>query len=204
MSAPPIGSTTINPSTAANTSTPTIHHCDVGPVGSIALTPIATANATAPISSTALSGCCSLPMPIGRPGSVSCSFRNAITEPQNEIDPMTAANNDAITMCTVGDSPCWKAVNPSESKNSAYAISATVPPPTPLNNATNCGIAVIFVRNAGGTPSTTPITRPATISTQLEVSRIEIRVATTATPMPTAAIWLPRTAVFGPVRPIRP
>ena len=28
-------------------------------------------------------------------------------EPQNEIDPMIAANSDATTMCTVGDSPCW-------------------------------------------------------------------------------------------------
>ncbi|CNJ96360.1 Uncharacterised protein [Mycobacterium tuberculosis] len=42
------------------------------------------------------------------------------------------------------------------------------------------------------------------ISTQDSVCRILIRVAVTASAMPTAAIRLPRTAVLGPVRPIRP
>jgi hypothetical protein len=90
--------------------------------------------------------------------------------------------------------------------NSAHAINATVPPPTPLNSATNCGIAVILVRLAGGTPNTTPIPRPAAIRIQLiaAVSRTEISVATTAIPIPAAAIQLPRTAVLGPVRPDSP
>ena len=129
---------------------------------------------------------------------------NAISEPQNEIDPMIAANSDATTMCTVGDSPCLNAEKPSVSMNSDNAINATVPPPTPLNSATSCGIAVILVSRAGGTPSTTPTSRPAMIRTQFSVSRIAISVATTAMAMPAAAIQLPRTAVFGPVRPIRP
>ena len=206
MSAPPMGSTTISPRMPESTSTPTIHSELVGPSGEIALIPMITENATAAMSSRALSGCWSLPIPIGRPGRVSCSFRNAITLPQKEIDPITAAKSEAMTMCTVGDSPCWNAVKPSESRNSAYAINATVPPPTPLNSATNCGMAVIFVRSAGGTPSTTPMTRPAAMRIQFPISasRMEIRVATTAMSMPTAAIWLPRTAVFGPVRPMRP
>ena len=42
------------------------------------------------------------------------------------------------------------------------------------------------------------------ISPQLPVWRIEIRVAITATAIPAAAIQLPRTAVLGPVRPIKP
>ena len=88
--------------------------------------------------------------------------------------------------------------------NSANAMSATVPPPTPLNSATSCGIAVIFVSRAGGTPSTTPTSRPATISGQFVVCRISTSVAITAMAMPVAAIQLPRTAVLGPVRPIRP
>ena len=90
--------------------------------------------------------------------------------------------------------------------NSAQAIRATVPPPTPLNSATSCGIAVIFVFFAGGTPRITPMANPAAMSIQLidAVSRILIRVATTAMPMPVAAIQLPRTAVLGPVRPDRP
>ena len=125
-------------------------------------------------------------------------------DPQNEIDPMIAANSDATTMCTVGDSPCLKAEKPLVSMNSASAINATVPPPTPLNNATSCGIAVILSSRAGGTPSTTPTSRPATIRTQFSVSRIAISVAITAIAIPAAAIQLPRTAVFGPVRPIRP
>ena len=90
--------------------------------------------------------------------------------------------------------------------NSAHAISATVPPPTPLNSATSCGIAVILVFLAGGTPRTTPMSRPATMRIQLieAVSRTLINVATTARPMPAAAMRLPRTAVLGPVSPDRP
>ena len=42
------------------------------------------------------------------------------------------------------------------------------------------------------------------ISGQLVVWRIAISVAITATAMPSAAIQLPRTAVFGPVKPIKP
>ena len=42
------------------------------------------------------------------------------------------------------------------------------------------------------------------IHPQLWVWRIAIRVAITANPMPAAAIVLPRTAVLGPVSPIRP
>ncbi len=135
---------------------------------------------------------------------ISCNLPNAMIDPQNEIDPMIAANNDATTMCTVGDSPCWKAEKPLVSMNSASAMSATVPPPTPLKNATSCGMAVILVSRAGGTPSTTPTTRPAMISTHWSVCRILISVAVTASAMPTAAIRLPRTAVLGPVRPIKP
>ena len=111
-----------------------------------------------------------------------------MSEPQNEIEPMIAANSDATTMCTVGDSPCWKSEKPSVSMNSASAISATVPPPTPLKNATSCGIAVILTSRAGGTPSATPTSRPAMIRPQFSVWRIEIRVAITATAMPAAAI----------------
>ena len=53
-------------------------------------------------------------------------------DPQNEIDPMIAANSEATTMCAVGDSPWWNAEKPWVSMNSASAINATVPPPTPL------------------------------------------------------------------------
>lgn len=87
--------------------------------------------------------------------------------------------------------------------NSTHAMSATAPPPTPLNSATICGIAVILTLRADGTPTSAPIATPRTISSQLPMPGVS-RVASTATPMPTAAIQLPRTAVRGPVRPIRP
>ncbi len=105
MSAPPIGSTTISPSTPAAASSPIIHHSDAPPLPGWAASPITTAAAIAPISSSPFSGCCALPTPIGRPGRISCSLPNAMIEPQNEIEPMIAANSDATTMCTVGDSP---------------------------------------------------------------------------------------------------
>ena len=41
---------------------------------------------------------------------------------------------------------------------------ATAPPPTPLNNATICGIAVIWTLRAAGTPTAVPITSPSAIS----------------------------------------
>jgi hypothetical protein len=49
--------------------------------------------------------------------------------------------------------------------NSASAISATAPPPTPLNRATICGIAVIFTERAPTTPTTVPIAIASTIQT---------------------------------------
>ena len=163
-----------------------------------------TAAVMAAASSNRLTGCCTLPRPIGAPEMISCNLPNAMIDPQNEIDPMIAANSEATTMCTVGFSPCWKAEKPLVSMNSARAMSATVPPPTPLKNATSCGMAVIFVHRAGGTPSTTPTTRPAMISTHWSVCLILTSVAATARAMPSAAIRLPRTAVLGPVKPIKP
>ena len=87
--------------------------------------------------------------------------------------------------------------------NSAQAISATAPPPTPLNSATICGIAVIFTWRAAGTPTIVPTTRPKAIRPQLPIPSIR-NVATSAMAMPTAAMRLPRTAVRGPVSPDSP
>lgn len=92
MSAPPIGSTTIKPSTAAASSSTIISTSASTP----AIT--ATAQPTAASSSTMFNGCCSARSVIGRPGRISCSFPNAISEPQKEIEPMSAANNDAIAI----------------------------------------------------------------------------------------------------------
>ena len=97
--------------------------------------------------------------------SISCSLPNATIEPQNDTEPMIAANSDADD-----DAHSRRLVGLERRKavgsmNSDHAMSATVPPPTPLNSATSCGMAVILVFWAGGTPSTTPTTRPAMIRT---------------------------------------
>ena len=170
MSAPPIGSTTNNPMMPAAISTSTIHHCDE-PSPGVALTPMNTHAATATINRAMLASWKVLAFLTNAFSTFlfinSCSLRKAISEPQNDTEPMIAANSDPITMWMVGDSPCLNSENPAVSMNSAHAINATVPPPTPLNNATNCGMAVILVRLAGGTPKITPINRPAAIRIQL-------------------------------------
>ena len=189
MSAPPMGSTTITPSTAASTSSPTIHS---------SAPPIAAdvAHAAAPASSSRFTACWARPNPSGRPGRISWSLPNATSEPQNDTEPTTAPNSEAIT--TYSGSPAKASVV----RNSDHAMSATAPPPTPLNSATICGIAVIRTLRADGTPSAAPTTSPTMISSQLW--RTVSSVANTATSMPTAAILLPRTAVRGPVSPDRP
>jgi hypothetical protein len=53
----------------------------------------------------------------------------------------------------------------SASRYSTQEISATAPPPTPLNSATICGIAVIFTARAAGTPTAVPIATPSAIRT---------------------------------------
>ena len=111
-------------------------------------------------------------------------------EPQKEIEPMIAANR-------IGISASQRRGRRPRARNSTTLISATAPPPTPLNSATICGIAVIFTLRAAGTPTAVPIATPRTISSQSPTPRLS-SVATTAIAMPTAATWLPRTAVRGP------
>jgi hypothetical protein len=119
----------------------------------------------------------------------SCSFRKATLEPQKEIEPTIAANRIGISSRAGRLPPALR--------NSTTAISATAPPPTPLNSATICGIAVILTLRAAGTPTAAPIATPSTISAQLPIRGLS-SVATRAIAMPTAATWLPRTAVRGP------
>jgi len=84
---------------------------------------------------------------------------------------------------------------------------ATAPPPTPLNSATICGIAVIRTLRAAGIPIAVPITSPSAISHGVlePLSTWGVSsVAMIAISMPTAAIMFPRTAVRGPVKPLIP
>ena len=97
-------------------------------------------------SSARLTNCCARPSVIGRPGMISWSLPKAMFEPQKEIEPMIAANSDR-------DRDVQRLGGRRRvSRNSTQAISATAPPPTPLNSATICGIAVIFTLRAAGMP----------------------------------------------------
>ena len=95
---------------------------------------------------------------IGRPPISSCSFAKATSEPENEIAPITSESAIAIVSAS--------AARPGSGAMrwySASAISAAPPPPTPLNSATICGIAVIFTARA----ETRPIAPPTTIATAI-------------------------------------
>ena len=151
MSAPPIGSTNMLPSSAAAIRMPTKSHSSVLPA---TIMPEKTRQVR---SSARLISCCSGSW-IGRPGRISCSLPKAMFEPQKETDPMIAENSIGISVSRGRSPPAWR--------NSAHAISATAPPPTPLKSATICGIAVIFTLRAAGTPTAVPMTRPITIKPQ--------------------------------------
>ncbi|CAB4784024.1 unannotated protein [freshwater metagenome] len=56
-------------------------------------------------------------------------------EPENETLPTITVKMVAITSAVVASDPSFK--------YSTIATSAAAPPPTPLNSATSCGIAVI-------------------------------------------------------------
>ena len=60
---------------------------------------------------------------------------------------------------------------------SEAAMSAAAPPPTPLNSATICGIAVIFTRCAATAPMTVPTAMPMMIQVN-ETTRSSQSVAT--------------------------
>ena len=78
----------------------------------------------------------------------------------------------------------------------ATATRAAAPPPTPLNAATICGIAVILTRRAAGTATTAPIAIAPKMSRKW-VSPLVANVTPIATAMPAAPMRLPRRAVLG-------
>ena len=139
---------------------------------------------------------------IGRLGiRISWSLPKAMFEPQKETEPTIAANSDGITNVELE-----VVAKPSVSwRNSDQAISATAPPPTPLNSATICGIAVIFTWRADGDADGRADRRGrAMIRPQLPIPSGRAASRRRAIAMPTAAMRLPRTAVRGPVSPHQP
>ena len=184
MSAPPIGSTNITPNTSASTISATIAHCSSSPA-TIAI-PSAAAPPRTRTFTTFWPG-----KTIGRPLTSSCSLAKATSEPANEIEPISAEST--IERASSQTS------TPSSSWNSASATSAAAPPPTPLNRATICGIAVIFTLRAPTSPTTLPIAAATTISAQFEIPSTSSVVAI-ATSIPTPPSQFPRRACFGDER----
>ena len=84
---------------------------------------------------------------IGRPLISSCSFPNATIEPANEIEPTSAENTIDDPRSTPTSPLSARPCGTRRARSSAAA-----PPPTPLNSATICGIAVIFTLRAPTTP----------------------------------------------------
>ena len=107
MSAPPMGSTNMLPSIAAETRIAMNSSSDSEPAA------MATAQPTAISSSAALTNCWPGSW-IGRPGRISWSLPKAMFEPQKEIEPMIAANRMGMRSSS-GRSP-------PTSRNSAHAI----------------------------------------------------------------------------------
>ena len=125
---------------------------------------------------------------IGRPVISSCSLANVISEPVKLTLPTIAVNATAIA-AAVESTRCSR-------RNSSRATSIAAPPPTPLNIATICGIAVIFTMRAAGTAMTAPTTIAMMIGTRWPRCRCET-VTITATVAPSAPTRLPLRACFG-------
>src|SRR6266571_961244 len=82
---------------------------------------------------------------------------------------------------------------------SASATSAAAPPPTPLNSATICGIAVIFTARA----AYAPIGADTSITTKIDQTLwtpLRAKVAAIAIAIPSAPMRFPIGAVFGEER----
>ena len=151
MSAPPIGSTKRTPRIAA----PIRSSVSQIPF-SVAAVRITSAARAAPRS--ALKTFCPRNTS-GRPGTSSCSFPNATSEPQKLTEPITAEKR-----IPTRTSPSRPPSAGARRWNSAAAISAAAPPPTPLKSATICGIAVIRTARADAIPITVPTAIPASIN----------------------------------------
>jgi hypothetical protein len=128
---------------------------------------------------------------MGRPETSSWSFANATIEPANETEPIRLESTiETISSLETSPFVTW---------NSENAMSAAAPPPTPLNRATICGIAVIFTVRAPTRPIAAPIAAPSASRPQFPMPS-SARVVPIATSMPTPPIQFPRLACFGEER----
>jgi hypothetical protein len=89
----------------------------------------------------------------------SCSLRKVTTEPAKLTEPTTIVKAVAIRSKSCGG-PVPTSVS------STIATIAAAPPPTPLNNATSCGIWVIWTRYAPRMPIAVPAAMAAKIGSR--------------------------------------
>src|SRR3954447_6669492 len=172
-SAPPTGSTNSTPNTSATTSS--------SPAAAMLPVSPHTTRATAATPSPMFSNrCCG--STIGRPVISSCSLANVTADPVKETPPIRTLNSTAAAVPTPAVA-C-------ERWNSASDTKAAAPPPTPLNAATICGMAVIFTARAAGIATAVPIAIPTTIS-QIRCRPGHAKVAPIATTMPAAPMRFP-------------
>jgi hypothetical protein len=122
---------------------------------------------------------------------------NATSEPVKVTAPMRAVRAAATAS--------WSSTLPrsTTSRNVAPATSTEAAPPKPLNSATNSGMPVIWTFMASRAPTTAPTATPAARKRKSTMARSR-RVTTTATNMPVAPSRLPRAAVRGRPRDLRP
>ena len=146
--------------------------------------------ATIAASSTALTAFCRGYVS-GRPGISSCSLAKAIRLPAKLTEPIRQLSMIAQVMS--GEAVPLSTAE----RKSAAAMSAALPPPMPLNNATICGIAVMRTVRAESAPMTVPTAITGTMSGQFDVPLINAAVMPSTSSMPTAATRLPVRAVFG-------
>ena len=70
-----------------------------------------------------------------------CSLANAINEPVNDTEPISAPTTARIVCVVVNE--CSKCVCIPAASNALAPIAAAEPPPMPLYSATICGMSVI-------------------------------------------------------------
>ena len=125
---------------------------------------------------------------IGRPVISSCSFAKVISEPVKLTLPTMAVNATAIA-AAVESTLCRRTY-------SSSATNIAAPPPTPLNSATICGIAVILTTRAAGIARAVPTTMAPMMSGRWPRPRCAT-VTITARTAPNAPMRLPLRAVLG-------
>src|SRR5215208_4292818 len=106
----------------------------------------------------------------------------------------------ADAMIATETSPCRRPGSGALLWNSTSEMRAAAPPPTPLNSATICGIAVIFTLRAPTTPITAPIAIPTAMNHHPVTTSSFVSVTTTATSIPNAPIHVPSRAWRGDER----